>query len=594
MRVFIKTARAQSSIGQLSIKDKIRRLKSIDMNKELNVGNQVSAPSEEDLTQLVSCYENKQYAQTSDLAEEIIERYPQHQFTWKILGSALTQEGRVDEALEATKNAVQLAPGDADSHFNLGNLFFKLSQFNEAADSQLRAIELNQDDLQAYSALAKTLVKLEKLEEAEKYLRLALQKDPNSVVNHFTLSEVLRKRGEFAKAEGILNELLIMKPTLAEGHYNLGVIQRDLEDYDRAAVSYERAIALKSHFIDAYKNLGLIEIIRGNLDKALLCFTNSATLLRGQQQKNPNPSHAFGHISQAKITHDIEQFEYLKSKDVNPSLFDDLASLYKKLAREIPWPSSTEVISIKKHYQDAFQGTYNRILHQPDSKGLNYAVLNEELDTKKITQDYYSHSSGLTFFDNFLCTPALESLREHLLESTIWFNVKQGGYLGAYLAEGLACPVILQIAKELPEKFPEIFRSHALKQVWAYKYENQSRSTDAAATGIKVHADFAAVNVNFWITPSESNLKRESGGLKVHDIEAPPSWDFESYNSDEELIRKEIEIRRHETSVIPYRANRIVIFNSNLFHETDEYEFKEGYENRRVNVTMLFGERTSV
>ena len=128
------------------------------MNKELNVGNQVSAPSEEDLTQLVSCYENKQYAQTSDLAKEIIERYPQHQFTWKILGSALTQEGRVDEALEATKNAVQLAPGDADSHFNLGNLFFKLSQFNEAADSQLRAIELNQDDLQAYSALAKTFL----------------------------------------------------------------------------------------------------------------------------------------------------------------------------------------------------------------------------------------------------------------------------------------------------------------------------------------------------------------------------------------------------------------------------------------------------
>jgi hypothetical protein len=44
--------------------------------------------------------------------------------------------------------------------------------------------------------------------------------------------------------------------------------------------------------------------------------------------------------------------------------------------------------------------------------------------------------------------------------------------------------------------------------------------------------------------------------------------------------------------VIPYRANRAVIFDSDLFHETDTIEFEEGYLNRRINVTMLFGRRT--
>jgi hypothetical protein len=33
------------------------------------------------------------------------------------------------------------------------------------------------------------------------------------------------------------------------------------------------------------------------------------------------------------------------------------------------------------------------------------------------------------------------------------------------------------------------------------------------------------------------------------------------------------------------------LFNSNLFHETDAINFKTGYENRRMNVTMLFGTR---
>ena len=40
---------------------------------------------------------------------------------------------------------------------------------------------------------------------------------------------------------------------------------------------------------------------------------------------------------------------------------------------------------------------------------------------------------------------------------------------------------------------------------------------------------------------------------------------------------------------MPYRCNQAVLFNSSLFHETDSLRFKEGYENRRINVTYLFG-----
>jgi len=42
---------------------------------------------------------------------------------------------------------------------------------------------------------------------------------------------------------------------------------------------------------------------------------------------------------------------------------------------------------------------------------------------------------------------------------------------------------------------------------------------------------------------------------------------------------------------IPYRANRAVIFDSDLFHQTDTIRFKPGYCNRRINVTLLYGER---
>jgi hypothetical protein len=42
---------------------------------------------------------------------------------------------------------------------------------------------------------------------------------------------------------------------------------------------------------------------------------------------------------------------------------------------------------------------------------------------------------------------------------------------------------------------------------------------------------------------------------------------------------------------IAHRQNRAVIFNSNLVHETDTLHFRPGDENRRINITMLFGIR---
>ena len=40
---------------------------------------------------------------------------------------------------------------------------------------------------------------------------------------------------------------------------------------------------------------------------------------------------------------------------------------------------------------------------------------------------------------------------------------------------------------------------------------------------------------------------------------------------------------------VPHKANRAVIFDSALFHQTDKYKFQQGYENGRINLTLLFG-----
>jgi hypothetical protein len=186
--------------------------------------------------------------------------------------------------------------------------------------------------------------------------------------------------------------------------------------------------------------------------------------------------------------------------------------------------------------------------------------------------------------DELLTAEALEKLRRFCLDSTVWRKAYDGGYLGAFPEHGFAPPLLAQIAEELRAVYPAIIGDHPLLHFWAFKYDSSLR-------GIKKHADFAAVNVNFWITPDDANLDPERGGLVVWDVAAPLDWDFVRYNAAEEDILSFLAREKAEPVTIPYRANRAVIFDSDLFHETDVIRFKPGYYNRRINVTLLFGRR---
>jgi len=74
----------------------------------------------------------------------------------------------------------------------------------------------------------------------------------------------------------------------------------------------------------------------------------------------------------------------------------------------------------------------------------------------------------------------------------------------------------------------------------------------------------------------------------------PVDWIFKVYNpgpANSKHVRKYLADQDSGKIVVPYGENRVLMFNSNLFHETDSIDFKPGYENRRINITMLFGRR---
>jgi tetratricopeptide (TPR) repeat protein len=68
--------------------------------------------------------------------------------------------GRPNRALEHAEAALRLAPGDAVTHFCLGEAYMSLERFQEAVESFRRAVELDSTQTQYSSALNRALEKL--------------------------------------------------------------------------------------------------------------------------------------------------------------------------------------------------------------------------------------------------------------------------------------------------------------------------------------------------------------------------------------------------------------------------------------------------
>ena len=124
------------------------------------------------------------------------------------------------------------------------------------------------------------------------------------------------------------------------------------------------------------------------------------------------------------------------------------------------------------------------------------------------------------------------------------------------------------------------------------RYDNGEETGGQQSRGIKVHADQATVNLNIWITQREANLDPTRGGLIVYN-KVPPIGEvegsFATWNNSTNQESMIEYIGSAQRVRIPYNENRCVLFSSALLHETDEFKFKKGYENRRINLTLLFG-----
>jgi len=447
---------------------------------------------------------------------------------------------QVQERLEAG-----ISPSDSLALYAAALEHHRTGHLPEAVDLYGKVIALKPDFAEAHVNLGNALFSQGELDKSITSLARAMAIQPDSAKVHYHMGQVLEHQSKVGAAISSYSRALEVNPDYVDAHFSLGNLFMRQRELERAIASYNNALNIKSDFAEAHYCLGSTLCEYNRVADGFASFTRYAELVYGTVGSNaPNSELSLPH----KRQHDQEQRDYLALSKACGSHPEIDAPYLLADGRRITTPA------INRH---------------------NAADAAKQWQTGK---------PQIVVIDDLLTENALDKLRRFCWGSTIWRKVYDEGYLGALPEFGFACPLLSQIAEELRGTFPAIFGEHPLLYLWAFKY-------DSRLTGTKIHADQAVINVNFWITPDEANLDPNSGGLVIWDAAAPLDWAPAKYNADPEAARAFLAQSGARARTVPYRSNRAVIFDSDLFHETDRILFRDGYLNRRINITLLFGRR---
>lgn len=120
---------------------------------------------------------------------------PENAADWFDYGSAV-EEDDPEEALSAYRRALELDPGLADAHLNLGRLLHESGRADEAEDHYRRALETWPDDATAHFNLGVALQDQARLREAAEAYEAAVALDPDFADAYFNAAGVYEELGE--------------------------------------------------------------------------------------------------------------------------------------------------------------------------------------------------------------------------------------------------------------------------------------------------------------------------------------------------------------------------------------------------------------
>ena len=203
-------------------------------------------PTKAQLNTLLNYYKTGLYTDAEKLAISIIQEFPLHQLAWKVMGGVLAATGRNPESENAYREAVKLAPQDAEAHNELGIILQDLGKLEDAEFSLRQAIILRPESANFYNNMGILFISMERFDKASENFRKAIILRPDFAEALNNLGFSLHALGDIAEAESALVKAIELKPDFAEANTELGCIMYEKGDEGSALQSFKEAFRVNS------------------------------------------------------------------------------------------------------------------------------------------------------------------------------------------------------------------------------------------------------------------------------------------------------------------------------------------------------------
>jgi superkiller protein 3 len=188
------------------------------------------------------------------------------------LGVALSEAGRIDEALAAYQKAIALDAHYADPLSNLAVAYSLKGNLDKAIESLKGAINICPNYPEAYNNLGTLLLQKKSYDDALRALTIAIQLRPYYGKAYYNLARYYEERGDLQASWAHLKKATEGDLDIPEVFFKLGQMSLKIQKYPDAVQAFEHVLRLGVGQDQVFFNLANAYFMMGNHDRACVLY----------------------------------------------------------------------------------------------------------------------------------------------------------------------------------------------------------------------------------------------------------------------------------------------------------------------------------
>ena len=192
---------------------------------------------------LLNLYKSKNLSKAELFNKELISAHPKIVNLYNVLGLILTEQKKIDEAIEYYEKGIKIDPNYAVIYNNLGSIYQSKENYKKAENYFKKSIELDSKMPEPQNNLGNLYLTLNKYQEAIVCFKNAVTIDHNFFISHYNLGIAYKNIGKIEEAEKHLKKTLKLNVHFYTAH-------RILSQITKYTINDEHFIFLKKSYED--------------------------------------------------------------------------------------------------------------------------------------------------------------------------------------------------------------------------------------------------------------------------------------------------------------------------------------------------------